>query len=135
MPNTGQSLHRLKSVSERNKNRNAICGTTKFTADPNIRNDSCDEFSLAGTYESGALHGVDDGRDCAQVTAVQAGSTGNLAADWPTVEPLGNSTGNEKCVRGHIPNALNSEAGGAYGRFVIDEGLADHDPFWLSVVP
>src|SRR3954464_2357570 len=47
--------------------------------------DSCDEFPFAGVYESGALNGVDHGKDCAQVTAVKADSTGDLATDWPTV--------------------------------------------------
>ncbi|CAM5679572.1 hypothetical protein SCALM49S_04461 [Streptomyces californicus] len=32
---------------------------------------------------------------------------------------IGTPSGNEKCVRGHIPGPLNSDLGGAYGNFVI----------------
>lgn len=132
---TGQPLHRLKSATDQAANRNAICGSNKFTADPNIPDDSCDEFPFAGTYESGALNGVTNGNSCAQVTAVRAGSSGNLAVDWPTVTPIGSPTGTEKCVRGHIPKSLNTDTGGAYGNFVKSALLADGDPFWLSVTP
>ncbi|MGW7674412.1 hypothetical protein ACWGJX_46435 [Streptomyces sp. NPDC054775] len=129
----GQPLHRLQSSTQQASNRSAICGTSKFTKDPNIPQDSCDEFPFAGTYESGALNGVDNGNSCAQVTAIQAGSTGILAVDWPTISTLGSPTLAESCVRGHIPGPLNSDAGSAYGNFVTAMRLADDDPFWLSV--
>ncbi|MGY0055087.1 hypothetical protein ACWY4P_00590 [Streptomyces sp. LZ34] len=130
---TGQPLHRLKNSSQQASNRQAICGTSKFTKDPNVQDDTCDEFPFAGTYESGALNGVDHGKDCAQVTAVRADTSGNLAVDWPTVTPTGTVSGSEKCVRGHIPGALNSDVGSAYGVFVKDKLLADNDPFWLRI--
>ncbi|MGW4021615.1 NucA/NucB deoxyribonuclease domain-containing protein [Streptomyces sp. NPDC005009] len=130
---TGEPLHRLQNKSQQTSNRQAICGTSKFTKDPNIQNDSCDEFPFAGTYESGALNGVDHGKDCAQVTAVRADTSGNLAVDWPTITPTGTVVGSEKCVRGHIPGALNSDAGSAYGVFIKDMLLADDDPFWLRI--
>ncbi|MFG2276068.1 hypothetical protein ACGFNY_40700 [Streptomyces chartreusis] len=130
---TGQPLRRLKGDSQQAGNRNIICGSTKFTKDPNVQDDSCDEFPFAGTYESGALNGVTHGNDCAQVTAVRAGTTGDLALDWPTVTTVGTVTGNEKCVRGHIPKSLNTDLGGTYGGFVVSMRLADNDPFWLSI--
>ncbi|MET9566601.1 hypothetical protein [Streptomyces tauricus] len=130
---TGQPLHRLQSSSQQDSNRRAICGTTKFTADPAIQDDSCDEFPFAGTYESGALNGVDHGKDCAQVTAVRAGTTNDLALDWPIVTTAGTVSGSEKCVRGHIPRSLNTDLGGAYGVFIKDVLLADDDPFWIRV--
>ncbi|WP_254693376.1 hypothetical protein [Streptomyces qinglanensis] len=67
------------------------------------------------------------------MTAVRAGTTGDLATDWPTVTPIGTVTGTEKCVRGHIPQKLNTGAGSAYGGFVKSARLADSDPFWLSI--
>jgi hypothetical protein len=133
--NSGQPLHRLQSNADKAKNRNAICGSTKFTKDPSIPEDTCDEFPFAGTYESAALNGIDNGNDCAQVTAVQAGSSGNLALDWPTIRVIGSFSGSEKCVRGHIPSDLNTDTGGAYGNFVVNMRLADEDPFWLNVAP
>ncbi|MEK8170739.1 hypothetical protein NKH77_17635 [Streptomyces sp. M19] len=131
---TGEPLHRLQKRSQQESNRTAICGTTKFDKDPNIPDDTCDEFPFAGVYESAALNGVDHGKDCAQVTAVKAGSTGDLAVDWPTITPLGTFTGSEKCVRGHIPRSLNTDLGGDYGRFIQNQRLADDEAFWLSVV-
>ncbi|WP_211301831.1 hypothetical protein [Streptomyces sparsogenes] len=130
---TGQPLRRLQKESDQASNRNTICGSTKFTKDPNIPDDSCDEFPFAGTWESGALNGVTHGKDCAQVTAVQADNSGDLATDWPTITPVGTFTGNEKCVRGHIPRDLNTDLGGAYGVFVKNARLADNDPFWLRI--
>ncbi|MEU9263432.1 hypothetical protein AB0932_35580 [Streptomyces sp. NPDC006682] len=130
---SGKPLHRLQSASEQKKNRQAICGTGKFTPDPAVEQDSCDEFPFAGTYESGALNGVDHGNACAQVTSVRKNSTGDLPFDWQNVTPIGTVTGNEKCVRGHIPGPLNSYAGGAYGNFVQTARLADNDGFWLKV--
>jgi hypothetical protein len=70
--------------------------------------------------------------DCAQVT-VRAGTTGDLALNWPTVTTIGTVTGSEKCVRGHIPRSLNTDLGGTYGGFVVSMRLADNDPFWLSI--
>jgi hypothetical protein len=48
---------------------------------------------------------------------------------------IGSFSGSEKCVRGHIPSDLNTDAGGAYGNFVVNMRLADEDPFWLNVAP
>jgi len=137
IPATVLAQRKNARSKERNRisERHTICGSNKFTADPNIPDDSCDEFPFAGTYESGALNGVTNGNSCAQVTALRAGSSGNLAVDWPTVTPIGSPTGVEKCVRGHIPKSLNTDTGGAYGNFVKSALLADGDPFWLSVTP
>lgn len=79
---------------------------------------------------------VTTGADCAQVTAEQTGFTNNpdnLATDWPTITVDGTPTLSEPCVRGHIPNTLNSRVGGSYGRFVQTQRLVDKDPFWLTV--
>ncbi|MEU3716857.1 transposase [Streptomyces californicus] len=126
-------LDRWQKKSPADNNRQAICGTTKFTKDPTITDDSCDEFPFAGAYESGALNGVDHGKDCAQVTAVKKRSGTGLPTVWPTVAVIGTPSGNEKCVRGHIPGPLNSDLGGAYGNFVISARLADDDALWLQI--
>ncbi|MCX2928466.1 hypothetical protein [Streptomyces sp. NEAU-W12] len=126
-------MHRLQNVKQRDANRQALCGSSKFTKDSAITDDSCDEFPFAATYESGALNGVDHGRDCAQVTAVRADTTGDNATDWPVITPAGPFTGEEKCVRGHIPGSLNSDLGRAYALLVMSARLADNDGFWLRV--
>ncbi|MFI2511543.1 hypothetical protein [Streptomyces sp. NPDC018972] len=90
---TGAPLHRLRNAKQRDANRQALCGSGKFTKDPAITDDTCDEFPFAATYESGALNGVDHGKDCAQVTAVRAETTGDNATDWPTITPVGPFTG------------------------------------------
>ena len=48
-----------------------------------------------------------------------------------TVTSIGTVTGTEKCVRGHIPEPLNSDVGNSYGNFVKAARLADNDGFWL----
>lgn len=133
LKSSGKPLHRLQNSKDQAANRQVICGTGKFTKDPAITDDTCDEFPFAGTYESGALNGVTHGNQCAQVTSVRKNNTGDLAFDWQTVTPTGTVTGTEKCVRGHIPGPLNSDVGSAYGNFVKAARLADNDGFWLRV--
>ncbi|MEW2573031.1 hypothetical protein [Streptomyces sp. NPDC047070] len=86
--NSRQPLRRLQNTRDSAANRQSICGATRFTADPAITDDSCDEFPFAGTHESGALNGGADGRNCAQVTSVRKNTTGDLAFDWQTVIPI-----------------------------------------------
>lgn len=98
--------------------------------------DTCDEFPFAGTYENPANNGgITDGAQCVQVTAIQIDKpTGtNEAADWPSTVTLGTPTGQETCVRGHIPGKLNSSVGGSYGNLVRSNRLDDNDPFWMVV--
>jgi hypothetical protein len=72
------------------------------------------------------------------VTALASGTvTGNEAADWAIVAvlPIGRPFNTAApCVRGHIPDRLNGNLGGEFGRFVLSgERLLDRDPFWVSV--
>lgn len=160
----GNPLHRLPGGG----NRNLMCGTY-FTQDPSINAalipydedfDSCDEFPFAATYENPANPSLPgqppkppfpNGKACAQLAAVQVanpvGDKDHEAADWPTVtvyttDGSPTPTGNEVCVRGHIPNYLNGLVGTAYSNFVQPPGASgtgpgqrviDTDPFWISV--
>lgn len=146
----GEPLHRLGDDGQTSDNRGVICDGS-FTPDQAITDalapygdkDSCDEFPFARTYESGAMTtGADgaakpyvtSGAQCAQVTAVQTGTSGtDEAADWKTVQPTGTPSGTEPCVRGHIPNLLNGAVGRMYGNFSPSNRLVDKDPFWLAV--
>jgi hypothetical protein len=67
---------------------------------------------------------------------VQTGTSNNPdneAIDWAAVTPTGTPTLTENCVRGHVPLALNSKAGGAYGRFVQANRLLNMGKFWVAV--
>ena len=132
---SGQPLRRLTSSTQQAGNRRVICNSTFVSGSTGVPNDSCDEFPFAATYESGALNGVTSGAQCAQVTAIRTASSGSVAAQWGNIGVIGSPTGNEKCVRGHIPVSLNSDAGGALGRFTIAQRLNDNDPYWLTVTP
>jgi hypothetical protein len=144
----GQPLHRLIS-SAQSTNYRIICRTDWKASEalnkalmPYKDKDSCDEFPFKSTYESGAMKTgvngkpkpyVTTGANCAQVTAVQTGKTGNEPEDWPKVSPIGTSSGTEPCVRGHIPLKLNSGVGGAYISFCNSNRIVDKDAFWVSV--
>lgn len=136
---SGKPLTRLKNTTTRNRNRRIICQDVSFVnldgviGGTNGDSDSCDEFPFAATYQSGALNGVTAGSQCAQLIATQTGVTGNEAADWNTVTPLGSPTSSAACARGHIPLRLNSGVGSAYRAFISTQRLIDKDPFWISV--
>jgi hypothetical protein len=136
-------LTRLADTATREANRAAICGDGTFVNEGSAiggndsDSDSCDEFPFAGTYQSAGYAGF-TGAACAQVTAVPSGTTtGNEAADWPAVAVSPNTTyiTGAPCVRGHVPLALNSAVGGAYGNLILSNRLIDGDPFWVAVTP
>ncbi len=130
---SGQPLHRLANSSEQAANRRVICNSSFVSGSTGVANDSCDEFPFAATYESGALNSVTSGAQCAQVTAVRTATTGSVAAQWANIGIIGTPTGSEKCVRGHIPLSLNSDTGGALGRFTVAQRLIYNDPYWVEV--
>jgi len=77
---------------------------------------------------------VTTGANCAQVTAVQTGTSGtNEAADWNSITVSGTPSGTEPCVRGHIPGLLNSLVGSAYSALITTNRLISKDPFWVAV--
>lgn len=150
---TGQPLHYLSDSVVQADNRGVICGASVFTADQAITNalqpygdqDSCDEFPFASTYESGAMPDdvyqrpkpyVTSGADCAQVTAVQTGTSGaREAPDWSVTQVSRSPSGTEPCVRGHIPLKLNTGVGGAYGNLIQQNRMINTDAFWVQVTP
>ena len=140
LQSSGQPLYRLANDSDARANRRVICNTRNFVnfgpfigGDYGDR-DSCDEYPFAGTYESGALNGVTNGRQCAQVIAVEGNPGAKTEAlAWNDVAVIGSFSASAACVRGHIPLKLNSGVGGAYGNLVQSQRLIDSDPFWVSV--
>jgi hypothetical protein len=127
----GTTLHRLASSSLTNTNRSIICNSTFVSGSTGVTNDSCDEYAFAASYESGALHGVTSGAQCAQVTAVRTATSGTTAQQWAAIRII--STGNGLCVRGHIPASLNSNVGSALGVFTKANRLIDKDPYMVTV--
>ncbi|MEU2608909.1 NucA/NucB deoxyribonuclease domain-containing protein [Streptomyces albus] len=129
---TGKPLSRLQNAQQQKDNRRRVCETA-WTPDQTVAEVTCDEFPFASSYESGALNGIQNGSECAQVKAVQKDSTGVLATDWPTVTTIGTVTGKEVCVRGHIPSSLNTGVGSYYVKLIREARLADKDEFWVQV--
>ncbi|MGR6924197.1 hypothetical protein ACU635_58880 [[Actinomadura] parvosata] len=139
----GNPLRRFTGDEE--ANRRVICDRT-WVADEVLNaalavygpteRDSCDEFAFAASYESGNLKGVTSGAQCAQVTAIRTNTTNtDQALDWNDISPVGEFTGAERCVRGHIPLKLNTALGGELGRFSPRVRLLDRDPYWVDIVP
>jgi hypothetical protein len=118
-------LHRLASAAIQQTNRNKICDAT-WKPDPNLPTDSCDEFSFAATYESGGMLGL-TGTQCAEIEPVMQNG------QW-YIKYINTVTGNERCVRGHVPSADNTGVGGDLGRFGPAQRILDLEAYWLQIV-
>jgi hypothetical protein len=135
----GHELTRLAISAVSNNNNKVICMRGWHAFGPWVagkvsQKDSCDEFPFAATYQSGALHGVTSGAQCAQVEAVKTSDTGSVATIWNAVRPIGKFSPDAKCVRGHIPLKLNVDVGrDGYRAFIRSERLLNKDPFLLAV--
>jgi hypothetical protein len=121
-----QPLRRLADDALASTNRGIICAG--FVPDPTVPGgDSCDEFPFAKTWESGAMLGQ-TGADCAEIKPYIDDVTGT----W-YIQLVNNVTYTERCVRGHVTLADNTDVGGDLGRFTQQERLLDLDPYWLTV--
>jgi hypothetical protein len=120
-----QPLHRLADSARQQTNRDIICDGT-FVKDPAVVNDSCDEFSFAATYESGAMFGL-TGSQCAEIEPYQQNGL------W-YFKDINTVTGTERCVRSHVPLADNTGAGSDVAALTNTYRMLDHDPYWLAFV-
>lgn len=120
----------LKYAADGDERRKRTCGKQSSEPfepfDPSIvKNDSCDEFPFAGTQQGG-----NDGALCAEIRP-------HLRIDdkYEMYEAYDDKpvTRNEPCVRSHVPNEENGNAGLEYGRYVQKWRLIDGDPFYLTV--
>jgi hypothetical protein len=121
-----QPVHRLASTAIAQSNRNAICVDGTWVPDPTVANDSCDEFSFAASYESGAMLGL-TGSKCAEIEPYQQNG------QW-YVKYMNNVTLTERCVRGHVPNPDNGAVGLDLGTFVQQQRLLDYEQYWVEIV-
>ncbi len=106
----GNPLKRLGDEAIATANRTRTCGSgasRPFIPQPSeVTDDSCDEYPFAGTHEGGK-----NGALCADVIPKLQNGVWNFYQDLnsPAV------TGNEPCIRGHVPSGENSAAGGKFG--------------------
>jgi hypothetical protein len=131
----GHDLTRLANSAQSNNNK-VICRRGWHPFGPWVSGkvrvgDSCDEFPFAATCQSGARHGVRSGLQCAQAEAVKTRDTGSVAEIWNAVKAIGKFSHDAKCVRGHIPLALNVAVGrDGYLAFIKAERLLNKARSW-----
>ncbi|WP_236246844.1 hypothetical protein [Streptomyces sp. CC210A] len=129
LPNMPHSFKRLSDATGQNANRARTCGSQSSVPfipfdDSVVYQDSCDEFPFAGTYEGGT-----DGGLCAEIVPQYENG------QWFVYQADDNRpvTGQEPCVRGHVPSGDNSAAGGKYGSFVQSQRVIDTEKFTVSI--
>ncbi|MDT0547674.1 NucA/NucB deoxyribonuclease domain-containing protein [Streptomyces lonegramiae] len=123
-PDSPLTRNKDEAAADRNRNRTCEGGSSiPFYPQDDIEDDSCDEYPFAGTFEGGT-----DGGLCAEILPkFELGV-------WKIYYFAGRQpTGNEPCVRGHVPLAENESAGGKYGNFVRAERVLDTEKFTVSL--
>jgi hypothetical protein len=139
----GSPLTRV-SGEDGDDNRKVVCDGTFRRQGPVVVNggkndvDSCDEFPLAATKQSGAATLQEEGKKgtaCAQLQSVRTSRRGSEAAQWGNVKVIGKPNYAAPCVRGHVPSRLNDSTGGSYITFASNQRLFVGDNFWVSVGP
>ncbi|MGW0737330.1 NucA/NucB deoxyribonuclease domain-containing protein [Streptomyces sp. NPDC002851] len=120
----GKPLHREASESVRKKNRGKICDST-FKPDPQVPDDSCDEFPFAATKESGGRVGL-RGKDCAEIRPEKKNGK------W-LIHYVNNVTPSSRCTIGHVPNKPNGSVGGSLSLFHRNQRVLDGEKYWISV--
>jgi hypothetical protein len=122
----GPPVHRLADPTAQDRNRTRICGDGTFVPLPIVRDDSCDEFSFAATYESGGMFDL-RGRDCAEIRPFQDPTDGGWYAE------LIRFTGQERCMIGHVPLDFNRMVGTDLANFTMAQRLLDADAYYIDV--
>lgn len=124
---SGSLLTRLNNPTQATANRNAMCYSGAFTANPVVTNDSCDEFPFASTYQSGAMLGL-TGSQCSQLLPEYISAT----SSWVVYEYPGYSA-SQRCGLGHVTQSDNYSTGGMYSAFIQNNRVLDQDAFWLGI--
>lgn len=121
-------LRRLADDEQSKNNRTATCEDNTFipVPDETVSEDSCDEYPFARTEQGGTA-----GLLCAEVVPqLQANGTYGYFARAGRPNP----TGNEKCIRGHVPFPQNRAAGAALGTFASTSRIMDGEAYLVAVV-
>ncbi len=121
-------LQRLADPDAQTANRTNTCGSgatrTFVYLDDIVPNDSCDEYPFAATYQGGTNGGL-----CADVIPLEENGVWEIYPDPNAPTP----TFNEPCIRAHVPNDQNSNAGLALGRFAQSERVIDNEKYDVVV--
>lgn len=124
----GNPLRRLGDEAIAKANRTRTCGSgasRPFIPLPNeVTDDSCDEYPFAGTLEGGK-----NGALCADVVPKLQNGVWNFYQD-PNSPAF---TGNEPCIRGHVPSGQNSAAGGKFGANNQAERIIPDEKFQVVI--
>lgn len=121
-------LRRLADSAAAEGNRTRVCGegaTRPFTHRPDlVVNDSCDEYPFAATHEGGR-----NGALCADVIPLLENGVWQFYGD-PAAPDV---TGNEPCIRGHVPLEQNTAAGGKLGSNSQTERIIPDEKFEVVI--
>lgn len=126
----GKPLTRLADEGKSDANRNKICHDGTFKADPQVPDDSCDEYPFAKTRQSGGQRNL-AGKDCAEIRPHKE-TSGKRKGQW-TIYYVGNVTPSSECTIGHVPNKQNDSVGGSLSGFYQKQRVIDGEKFWISV--
>ncbi|MFF4403471.1 hypothetical protein ACFY2W_20995 [Streptomyces sp. NPDC001262] len=113
-----------KQAKERRGRTCPDSGPYSWSKIPAIPDDSCDEYPFARSFQGGKY-----AMQCAEI--VPNIENGHWVA-YPA-DPKRPWTGNETCVRGHVPLSQNCSAGQAYSTLIKNERVLHLDPFTVSI--
>ncbi|MCZ4096915.1 hypothetical protein C8250_001295 [Streptomyces sp. So13.3] len=116
------------------KRRDKTCGIggpNKFVGGATgVPNDSCDEYPFAGSWQGG-----NDGNQCVDITPRAVGGVWDIAN--VTVDRAAQPTPpyNAPCIRAHVDNKDNGDAGLEYGRAIQSDRIIDSEAFEVIIAP
>ncbi|WP_436850934.1 NucA/NucB deoxyribonuclease domain-containing protein [Streptomyces hokutonensis] len=123
---SGAPLTRFDDAARKTRNRRQTCqdlSSEPFINEPTIvPTDSCDEYPFAGTEQGGK-----DGALCAEIVPLLQNGVWQFYAF--NSRP---NTGNEPCVRSHVPLLQNTTAGSAYSGFIGSQHVIDQENFYID---
>lgn len=117
LKSSGLPLRREADATVQDQQRTRVCGSG-WTPDPNLPNDSCDEYPFAATKQGGSMAGT----DCAEITP---DANGNVTV-------INSGVAGATCQRAHVPLDQNSSVGTDLSNFVQGQRVLDDEPFWVS---
>ncbi|MFJ7213476.1 hypothetical protein [Amycolatopsis sp. NPDC098790] len=119
-------LTRLANESAAEANRRKICEDGTWVKRPDVRDDSCDEYAFARSRQSGGQLGL-TGKDCAEIVPWFDDTDGTWYFEGIRY------TGQERCLRAHVPLDENSLVGSDLGALTNSARLLDNDKYWVGV--
>ncbi|MEU9099538.1 NucA/NucB deoxyribonuclease domain-containing protein [Streptomyces sp. NPDC048361] len=132
MGTKNKPLHYKKMTEEEKKrSRDLTCNLApdRFVKDPSVPDDSCDEFPFAATQEGGKA-----GTRCVDILPQEVGGVWDVS----NVKVLRNDNvkTNAPCVRGHVTNQDNIDAGSKeFGAAVRSDRILDGEAFQVIIAP